>query len=100
MKLFLILCFALSSSLAEQILISANPDLLYSTANSFGPWGSPDFLNSFTNDVGPLGSPDVLGSVTNDVGTGVTALELSILTPDTSYPFILDTTFESGVLLP
>jgi len=85
MKLFVILYFVVSSAIAQQILISANPDLLYSTSNDVGPWGSPDFLNSFTNDVGPLGSPDFLGSATNDVGTGTTARELSLLTPNTIY---------------
>jgi hypothetical protein len=52
-------------------IISANPDLLNSTSNDVGPWGSPDFLNSFANDVGPLGSPDMLNSVTNEYGTGL-----------------------------
>ena len=52
-------------------IISANPDLLNSTSNDAGPWGSPDFLYSFANDVGPLGSPDMLNSVTNEVGEGL-----------------------------
>ena len=52
-------------------IISANPDLLNSTSNDVGPWGSPDFLYSFANDVGPLGSPDMLNSVTNEFGTGL-----------------------------
>jgi hypothetical protein len=52
-------------------VISANPDLLNSTSNDVGPWGSPDFLYSFANDVGPLGSPDMLNSVTNEYGEGL-----------------------------
>ena len=52
-------------------VISANPDLLNSTSNDAGPWGSPDFLYSFANDVGPLGSPDMLNSVTNEYGEGL-----------------------------
>jgi len=52
-------------------VISANPDLLNSTSNDAGPWGSKEFLYSFNNDVGPLGSPDVLTSVSNDYGTGL-----------------------------
>ena len=52
-------------------IISANPDLLNSTSNDAGPWGSPDFIYSFANDVGPLGSPDMLNSVTNEYGTGL-----------------------------
>ena len=52
-------------------IISANPDLLNSTSNDVGPWGSPDFLYSFANDVGPLGSPDMLNSVTNEYGEGL-----------------------------
>ena len=52
-------------------IISANPDLLNSTSNDAGPWGSPDFLYSFANDVGPLGSPDMLNSVTNEYGAGL-----------------------------
>jgi len=52
-------------------VLSANPDLLNSTSNDAGPWGSPDFLYSFANDVGLLGSPDMLNSVTNEYGTGL-----------------------------
>ena len=52
-------------------IISANPDLLNSTSNDAGPWGSPDFLYSFANDVGPLGSPDMLNGVTNEYGAGL-----------------------------
>ena len=52
-------------------VLSANPDLLNSTSNDVGPWGSPDFLYSFANDVGPFGSPDMLNSVTNEYGTGL-----------------------------
>ena len=52
-------------------VLSANPDLLNSTSNDAGPWGSPDFLYSFANDVGPLGSPDMLNSVTNEYGEGL-----------------------------
>lgn len=51
-------------------IISNNPDLLNSTSNDCGPWGSPEFLNSFKNDCGPLGSPEFLHSVSNDYGTG------------------------------
>jgi len=52
-------------------VISANPDLLNSTSNDAGPWGSKEFLYSFSNDVGPLGSPEFLNSVSNDYGTGL-----------------------------
>ena len=52
-------------------IISANPDLLNSTSNDVGPWGSPDFYYSFTNDYGPLGSPDSLHGVSNDLGQGL-----------------------------
>jgi hypothetical protein len=52
-------------------IMSANPDLLNSTSNDAGPWGSPDFLYSFANNVGPLGSPDMLKSVTNEYGEGL-----------------------------
>ena len=52
-------------------IISANPELLNSTSNDVGPWGSPDFLYSFANDVGPLGSPDMLNSTTNEYGEGL-----------------------------
>jgi len=52
-------------------IISANPDLLNSTSNDAGPWGSSNFLYSFANDVGPLGSPDMLNSVTNEYGEGL-----------------------------
>ena len=64
-------------------IISANPDLLNSTSNDVGPWGSPDFLYSFANDVGPLGSPDMLNSVTNEYGTGlkIRLLEIPVDAP-------------------
>jgi len=52
-------------------VISANPDLLNSTSNDAGPWGSKEFLYSFNNDVGPLGSPEFVNSVSNDYGTGL-----------------------------
>jgi hypothetical protein len=52
-------------------IISDNPDLLNSTSNDAGPWGSPNFLYSFSNDVGPLGSPDMLNSVTTEYGEGL-----------------------------
>lgn len=52
-------------------VLSANPDLLNSTSNDVGPWGSPDFYYSFTNDYGPLGSPDSLHGVSNDLGQGL-----------------------------
>lgn len=67
---------------SQEMILSGNPDLIYSTANDAGPWGSPDFINSLTNDTGPLGSPDFIRSVTNDAGVGITALELSLLTPN------------------
>jgi len=52
-------------------VISANPYLLNSTSNPYGPWGAKEFLYSFNNDVGPLGSPDFLNSVSNEYGTGL-----------------------------
>ena len=68
-------------------IISANPDLLNSTSNDAGPWGSTDFLYSFANDVGPLGSPDMLNSVTNEYGTG---LKIQVLETPMSEPLELD----------
>lgn len=52
-------------------VLSANPDLLNSTSNDVGPWGSPDFYYSLTNDYGPLGSPDSLHGVANNLGQGL-----------------------------
>ena len=82
MKLIICLLTLLNVSLAQEILISANPDLLYSTANDCGPWGAPEFLNSPNNDCGPVGSPEWLGSVSNDIGTGLRPSELLLLTPN------------------
>jgi hypothetical protein len=82
MKLFVILYFVVSSAIAQQILISANPDLLYSTSNDYGPWGAPEFLNSPNNDYGPVGSPEWLGSVSNNYGVGLRPEELLILRPN------------------
>ena len=72
--------------MAQQARISTNPDLIDSTANDYGPWGSPDFLNSFTNDYGPIGSPDILTSVSNDYGTGLNPATLILLTPSVLVP--------------
>lgn len=52
-------------------VISANPDLVNSTSNEYGPWGSPDFVNSLANEYGPLGSPDFVYSAGNEYGQGV-----------------------------
>ena len=60
-------------------VISANPDLLNSTSNDVGPWGSDTFLYSFNNEVGPLGSPVFLDSVSNELGTGV---KIELLEPE------------------
>jgi len=65
--------------LAEDILLSSNPDLLLSTANDYGKAGAPESLYSINNDYGPLGSPDVIDSVTNEYGTG---LEIDLKTFD------------------
>jgi hypothetical protein len=90
MKLLLTLLLAGNTLLAQEILLSANPDLLYSTANDYGPWGAPEFLNSPNNDYGPLGSPEFLKSVTNDYGFGITAAELRLLRPSEITPIELD----------
>jgi hypothetical protein len=90
MKLFLTLLLAGHTLLAQEIVISANPDLLYSTANDYGPWGAPEFLNSPNNDYGPLGSPEFISSVTNEYGFGVTATELQLFTPKSITPLELD----------
>lgn len=86
MKLLLMLLLLSSNLFGQQILISANPDLLYSTSNDYGPWGAPEFLNSFTNDYGPIGSPDWLGSVSNDYGVGLKSKDLLLLTPSLITP--------------
>ena len=63
---------------AQEIRLSANPDLLNSTSNDYGRWGAPEFLYSFTNDYGPLGSPDFINGVSNNYGTG---LDISLFQP-------------------
>ena len=52
-------------------VISANPDLLNSTANDYGPYGAPESLVSPSNDYGPLGAPEFLDSINNEYGTGL-----------------------------
>lgn len=52
-------------------IISANPDLLYSTANDYGIYGAPESLYSPTNDYGPVGAPEMINSVTNEYGYGL-----------------------------
>lgn len=80
-KLLLMIATLSSPLVAQEVLISANPDLLYSTANDYGPWGAPEFINSFTNDYGPNGSPEFLGSATNDYGTGLRPSTLVLESP-------------------
>jgi hypothetical protein len=100
MKLLICLLTLVNVSLAQEILLSANPDLLYSTANDYGPWGAPEFINSPNNDFGPVGSPEWLGSVSNDYGTGLRPSELLLLTPNLiTYrellaPFVLEPVVE------
>jgi hypothetical protein len=95
MKLFITLLLAVSVSMAQQARISTNPDLINSTANDYGPWGSPDFLNSFTNDYGPIGSPDILTSVSNDYGAGLNPSTLILLTPSLLVPSELEIPVDS-----
>ena len=52
-------------------VVSANPDLLNSTSNDYGPYGAPESLVSPGNDYGPLGAPEFLDSVNNEYGTGL-----------------------------
>jgi len=52
-------------------ILSANPDLVNSTSNLYGPWGSPDFVYSFANEYGPVGSRDAVQGVNNEYGTGL-----------------------------
>ena len=87
MKLLICLLTLANMSPAQEILLSANPDLLYSTANDYGPWGAPEFINSPNNDFGPVGSPEWLGSVSNDFGTGLQPSTLLLLSPNLiTYP--------------
>lgn len=87
LKCVVFLAYAVISNVQSQTaVISNNPDLLYSTSNDVGPWGSPEFLNSFTNDYGPIGGPDWLGSVSNDYGVGLKPSTLLILTPSLITP--------------
>lgn len=76
----------INNAQSQTAVISANPDLLYSTANDYGPWGAPEFLNSFANGYGPVGSPDWLGSVSNDYGVGLKPRDLLLLTPSIITP--------------
>lgn len=72
MKTTILLTLLLTSlAHSQELRLSANPDLLGSTSNDYGPWGAPEFLNSFTNDYGPIGSPDVITGISNDYGTGL-----------------------------
>ncbi len=70
--LFLVIIHFFSSAklIGEDVLLSLNPDFLFSTANDYGPAGAPEFLNSFSNDFGTLGSPEFTDSVTNEYGIG------------------------------
>ena len=101
LKCIVFLAYAvISNAQSQTAVISANPDLLYSTANDYGPWGAPEFLNSFTNDFGPVGSPEWLGSVSNDYGVGLKPKDLLLLTPNVitleelEAPFQIEPLFE------
>ena len=86
-RFYLMIATLATQLVAQEAVISANPDLLYSTANDYGPWGAPEFINSPNNDYGPLGSPEWLGSVSNDYGTGLRPSEVLLLTPNLiTYP--------------
>jgi len=73
----------------QQIVVSANPDLLYSTGNSFGLYGAPEGLSSFNNDYGILGSPEMLYSTSNDYGLGV---KINVVEPRIEF---IDAPFEA-----
>ena len=46
LKCIVFLAYAvISNAQSQTAVISANPDLLYSTANDYGPWGAPEFLD-------------------------------------------------------
>lgn len=70
-KYYLIVLVLTSIGYCQVPIFSANPDLLYSTSNEYGPWGSPDYLYSFTNDYGPVASPDSVTGVMNEYGLGL-----------------------------
>jgi len=59
-------------------ILSDNPDLVNSTSNPYGPWGSPDAVYSFTNEYGPVGSRDAVQGVNNEYGTG---LKIQLIDP-------------------
>jgi len=74
---------------ARGIVVSANPDLLNSTSNSFGLYGAPEGLYSFTNDYGILGSPEMLYSTSNNFGLGV---KINVVEPRIEF---IDASFEA-----
>ena len=72
LKSFCLMLVLASYTHAQEIRLSANPDLLGSISNDYGPWGAPEFINSFTNDYGPIGSPEFITGISNDYGLGLT----------------------------
>mgnify|MGYP003340931928 CR=1 FL=1 len=87
LRFILMIATFASPLLAQEIVLSGNPNLLFSTANLSGPWGGESFINSPNNPNGPLGGSSFLGSFTNENGVGITAERLSKLTP--YIPFII-----------
>lgn len=86
----IILLFGLANvANCQQIVVSANPDLLYSTGNSYGLYGAPEGLYSFNNDFGILGSPEMLYSTSNDYGLGV---KIDVIEPRVEF---INTSFEA-----
>ena len=98
-KLLLMIATLSSPLVAQEILISANPDLLYSTSNDYGPWGAPEFLNSPNNDYGLIGSPEFLGSVSNEYGVGLKPSTLLLLTPSLITPIEFTAPFEPQTVI-
>lgn len=71
MKILIPLFLLAASCQAQQLTLSSNPDLLYSTGNDFGLYGAPESLSSLSNSFGLLGSRDSLTGAANEYGLGV-----------------------------
>lgn len=81
LRLILMIAILASPLLAQEIVISGNPTLLFSTANPFGPYGSESFINSINNPYGPLGGETFFGSFNNEFGVGLSPKSLAKVTP-------------------
>lgn len=100
LRLILMIATFSGAAWGQEIVLSANPSLLFSTANLSGPWGGEGFINSPNNKSGPLGGESYLGSFNNESGIGLSAKTLSRISPYVAFVITPDDILESIAIKP